>query len=521
MDKPTYKQKFAAYDDIWKFFDLIQYNGGIENFGEIHHEMAQFIAGESKRKLLLIPREHLKTTVMVGFVLHEIYKNPNIRILIGSSTKELAIAIMRSIQQWLEHPELQEYVWNDRPKHPGRLIPIMDNASSERRVRRRSEDEPEYTKAVDKKIQWNNYAIQVIRPGIMKEPTVAVTSVGSTSTGFHYDICIFDDIVVFDNCDTPGKIAKTARWVADMVSVVKRDGGRFLFLGTRYARDDYYGYILDRQASRYTILSRNIYRNGENANDGYLWEQGFTAEHEAELREELKDIPQRFSSQYLNSIMSEEDVVLHEDNITWVPMEMVVTKDNGLVELHDKNHHDPLILKPYLVVDPAISIQRAADYSCIVVGAVDVNKRVYVFDVRLGKWKPTELVDKVYELVDKWKLRGISIETVAYQASLLDTFRVAFKRKHPIVLKEYKPKGEKIGRITAALEPLFQNNLVTMLTPISNNREAMEQIRYFPRTGVHDDFPDALTQLTSIAKPIVITQKQHERKVNKIYGGYR
>lgn len=524
MDKPTYKQKFDAYDDIWKFFALIQYNGGIENFGTIHHEVADFISSsESKRKLLLIPREHLKTTLMVGFVLHEIYKNPNIRILIGSSTKPLAIAIMRSIQQWLEHPELQEYVWNDRPKHPGRLIPIMDSAGSERRRHRRDdEDDPEYTKAADKKVQWNNNAIQVNRPSIMKEPTVAVTSVGTTSTGFHFDICIFDDVVVFDNCDTPGKIQKTARWVADMVSVVKRDGGQFLFLGTRYAKDDYYGYILEKQASRYSVFSRNIYVNGTDNTDGYIWADGFTAEHEAELREELKDIPQRFASQYLNTIMSEDEIVLHEDNITWVAMEWVVIKESGLVEIHSPTKHDPVVIKPYLVIDPAISTQRLADFSVIMVGAVDTDKRLYVLDCKLGKWKPHELVDRTYELVDKWKLRGISIEAVAYQASLIDTFRTAFKRKHPIVLNEYRPKGEKIGRITAALEPLFQNNLITMLTPLSSNREFMEQIRYFPRSGVHDDVPDAMTQLTSVAKPLALPQKiQHQRTVNKFYGGYR
>jgi predicted phage terminase large subunit-like protein len=559
----TNQKKVEALSSYWAFIDLIRYRGGTTAFGDIHKELAGFLQDNktAPRRLVLMPRGHLKSTLCsVGYVLWRIHQNPNIRIFVGTATKPLAASFVREVKQYLEDPELQQYVWNARPHKQGRLVPILEAQGGRKpKSRRDADDDPfnfdeGYTEAQDKKIVWKGDSLQVLRDVILKEPTLHAGSVGAANTGFHYDLAIFDDLVTFDNADTPDKSQRIIDWVADMESVIDPLnpqtglGGESVVLGTRYFYKDYYGVcsledlteeereeeaLLGAGADEYLVFKRNVYVNGADDTDGYLWPERFNAEIIASIKRRMLRLPnglRRFSSQYLNTIMSDDEVVLDPQLIQYVSAHSIyANKEKSMVEVSISGVVDRLLIKPYLVVDPAISQRKGADNTVLAVGGVGPKQELYVFDIKVGKFTPDETIDLIYELCEKWNISAVHIDNEKLGQALMHTIRSQFGRRKPIAMFPYKPEGEKKGRITTFLEPRFRNNLVYLVTWMSRLSVLMDEITFFPSQNAHDDCLDAFAMLCHVAIPSRTatsttarrrTTRQHKH-FNSIYGGVR
>jgi len=522
--------KHDALRNYWAFLELIKFKGGTSNFGAVHKELVDFLQGPSRRKFTLMARGHLKSTLgSVGKTLWGIYKNPNIRIMVGTADKKLSTAFIRELKQYLEDVELQEKVWNNRPHIPGRLIPNMDSAGQQRRRKRQDEfEEIDFTEAEDKKVVWRGDALQVIRDTVSKEPTVMASSVGTVMTGLHFDRIVFDDIVTYDNSDTPTKVQRVKDWVKDIQSVLDpynpqtELGGEIDIFGTRYSLDDYYAEILDKKdSSSFVFFERNVYKNGTDDAEGFTWPERFNQEVVDQLREDLGSA--RFASQYMNLVISEEEKQLRSSDIQWIHRNNAIVKD-GYVEVHFEGSSKPQFIRPYLVIDPAISMKKTADNSVIMVGGINYEKDLFIFDYKSGKFKPNQIVELTYELMERWKLHAATIETIAYQASLLDTFRDSFRQRKPIVLREFRPQGDKKARISTNLEPLFANKKVYMVSWISSQKAFMDEIDYFPRASVKDDHIDAMSILNATASAVVPKSARKPaplREVNSLFGGFR
>jgi predicted phage terminase large subunit-like protein len=533
--KSLYRKKVQAMESYWDFIDLINFKGGTKSFSAIHKELAAFIADRHQhpRRLVLMPRGHLKSTLCsVGYVLWRIYQNPCIRILVGTATKPLATSFVREVKQYLEDTHLQETVWNTHPRY-GRLIPQLDNQSA-------GDEE------VDRKTVWRVDAIQVLRPKIMKEPTLLAASVGSPSTGFHFDIAILDDVVTFENSQTAERREKIMDWVGDVESVIDPYnpdtdlGGEFLILGTRYYYRDLYGVYTGEDLSDeeqgdgsedYAVFKRNIYANGKDDSDGYLWPERFNAEVVSRLKSRLMRLPngmRRFASQYLNTIMTDEETVLNADNIQYINPAQLTLKDDGVIEIRTSHNSPPTRVKPILVVDPAISQSKRADNTVLMVGGLDSNRSLYLFDLKVGKFKPEETVRLVFELVDRWKLNALTIDNEKLGQALMYTIRQSFSRFKPVALREYHAEGEKKARIATYLEPLFVNHQVYLMTWMAKNTILMEEIQFFPRSGAHDDCLDGMVMICQSATPtrngVMSSRRKRIRQhynINQRYGGVR
>ena len=534
---PTEDDKVRALWDYWAFIDLINFHGGSKAYGECHRDLIDWwnLHYDNENKLILIPRGHLKSTLLtVGQVLWRIYQIPDIRIFVGTATRALATAFVREIRTYLENPVLMEYVWNARPHIYGRLIPEME------RTKYRSNE----TESRDKKIIWSSTAIQVVRPTIMKEPTVTVGSVGTIPTGFHFDEMYLDDVVNYDNINTPDKRTRLTGWIDDLRCVLDpvyvddgwrvvlpeqasrycSIGGKFTVIGTRYDREDWYGSIIeDADETGWQVYQRNIYRNGHNNSDGYLWYELWDERVEKSKRQSMST--SRFASQYLNMIIAPGSSILDVERILWIPHNQV-SKDGDFIEIeHSTIDAGKARIRPILVVDPAATIGEDSDYTAMAVGGKDVQGRVFIVDARMGKWTSEQILKNMYDLANKWNLRAAHIESVGGFAHFVSYVRAAFNRYRPIVLNEYKPtwtQGKKEVRISNALEPLIANGLLYLPGYIKNNTEMLDQLTFFPRKTIHDDFPDVLAALCELSKsPQPKAARPLRKFTNQVYGGYR
>lgn len=549
MTTPTLEQKILALTDFWEFLDLINFKGGRGSFDPVFHkELSDFLTlaqrsveAIDRRRLILVARGHLKSTLCtVLYSLWRIYRNPNIRIVVATATKDLALLFIVELRQYLESEYLQETVWNARPHYEGKLIPVLDKGYMTRRQRKW--EDPDATEASDKKIIWRANAVQVLREDTYKEPTVFAASPGVNITGQHYDLVIKDDIINDDTVATQAKIDRTLRWAQDMESVLdpirkvrmgqlqghtkplyEFVGDEDVVLGTRYSFGDYYQHLIENlDIYEYKMFTRTVYKNGRDNKDGYTWGAKFT--DTVVKRIKLRQGHRRFAAQYLNMILADEDRMLHKDAIQWMH-QYNLTVQVGKVEVLFKDAKFPIDVKPYLVVDPAISQRKGADNTVIMVGGIDFNRTLYIFDFKFGKYTPSEMIATMYELLDRWKLHMAVVETVSYQKVIPQMIKHNFGIYRPIAIKEYLPKGEKLARIKSNLEPLFDAKKIYMMQWMSSCDELITEIEYLGATNVHDDLVDAMSML------VEVSTRTAERKRgsnvyrlpvrNRKYGGVR
>lgn len=152
-------------------------------------------------------------------------------------------------------------------------------------------------------------------------------------------------------------------------------------------------------------------------------------------------------------------------------------------------------LKYYIAVDPAISMKKTADNTAVVVvGKEETSSKWYVVELVAKKMNPSEIIELLFHLYDRYRPVKIGIETVAYQQALEHFFREEMSRRgvYPIVegLKHSTNKEERIK----GLEPMFRCGDIFI-------RDTMiileEELLSFPR-GAHDDTIDGLAMIREI-----------------------
>lgn len=540
--------KLKALFDFWTFVDMIGFHGGAKNFGECHDELVKwaFARERKRRQLIMMPRGHLKSTLMsVARTLWRIYQNPNIRIFVGTESHRLSTSFIREVKMYLEDSNLQEKLWNNRPHKNGRLVPLMESPGSQRR------NQGSDTDAKDKKVVWRNDAIQVIRDDILKEPTLVSGSVGSIATGFHYDELIFDDVVTFDNINTEAKRERLFQWIYDMESVIdplefdedlfecykqvdssRVRQGKFApwcwvgdtvtVVGTRYDAEDYYGHVLENQETLgFDCYQRNIYKNGTDNTEGYIWPERMNASIESRLRASMND--RRFASQYLNSIIADSEQSLSWEQINFINPQCIVCNRANIAAI-SRGPEETKEIRLRVAIDPAATSNASSDYTCIVVGGVDDQNNFYVVDMYLGKEPFNTWLQKMYQLLDKWRLSAVTIESVGFQKQLIESIRDRFSTNRPIQIREYGSSQEhKQDRIEATLQPLFSSGKCFMNQNIAKIPGLRDQFNLFGRPSVKDDAPDAMAMLKEISTPMskqVQPFNPRKKMLNTRYGGY-
>ncbi len=180
----------------------------IEN-GPLHLEMHRLMSAHS-RLAILAHIEAGKTTQLIGRVLWELGRNPNLRIVIGSETDGKAVQILSVIKNYIENSAALRRVFPTL-----RRSPVVSDP-------------------------WTKHAITVARRvSGSKDPSVKVVGVGRGSVmGSRIDILILDDTLSFRNSRTREQRAILKSWYQqNFASRITRQG-RIWAVNTAYDPDD-------------------------------------------------------------------------------------------------------------------------------------------------------------------------------------------------------------------------------------------------------------------------------------------
>jgi predicted phage terminase large subunit-like protein len=568
--KPSCELAVEALYDYWSFIEMIKFQGGIDAWDDCHfdfvlhlqaHQLYQ--SGRLRGKLLehwrrinrylpdgpprsnrmlKMPRGHRKSTLVVGYVMWRIWRNPDIRIMHSCNVLDLSESFMREVRSYFEDTEMQEKFWNRRPHIKGKLIPDF-NVSRAKRMG---------TEAIDSKVVWNNEAIQVLRPGKYKEPTLSTSSVGAKKTGQHTDLSVMDDVVDFDNASSPGKIQKVKRWAGDIMSIVNdvvvtrqvgvlpdgttvfdSVGNEKVVTGTHYDPQDYYTFLeRERVDLLYDVFERNIYCNDIDNSEGYIL-SGFTAEVEKRKRAELAELPGVFDAQYLNKVLNPELQVLNTLNVKWYNEGVLLeglAERNVSFRLGGSETID--VFTPIITVDPAISLNSRADDTAIIVGGWSQHGYLVVADAIVGHLTPERTCTEIVRLAKKWHCKIAYVENVGFQELLRRQVLKAMQDDSvQCSVLEYRPTGNKHKRIEYQLATTFAKGKAVIASHLKMNQRFVNPIDFFGKLTARDDVPDAIAVLAEKSIPPTEGGKLHKRtpwdtvtaagnRVNTTYGGY-
>lgn len=431
----------------------------------IHRDVMKLLMKPSKKKALLLPRGHLKSTlVTVAHSIQHILKNPNVRILIANQVWDQSRRFLQEIKAQLEGSQLK-YMFGD------------------------------FVSA-----RWNQDDIivrQRTRP--LKEPTIMTTGVEAEQTGGHFDVIFLDDLTGLQNSATPEQREKTKRFRRSMINLLD-PGGTIIEIGTRWHLDDTFSVIFEKELKYYDVMVRKVVENGK-----IIFPKHFSKQFDP-IRKNWISLPEgncmdyinhlkesmpmdEFSSQYMNEPISSETQVFKESMFKYWTQ-----RPEGL----------------YVVtaVDLAISQRSEADYTALITLGMDKDWNIYVLDYLRGHWTPTEIVNNVFDMQSRWKPHALGMEINGFQRTLKMAVEEEMRRRQQYFgIEEIRNGAErptngitggKEGRIKS-LEPFYRQGKVFHASWM-RGKDFETELLTFPK-GRHDDIVDAEAMALPMLSP--------------------
>lgn len=177
-----------------------------------HGEIIDVLEGDSKRKLICVPRGCLKSSLAcVAYPIWLLLRNPDLRILIDSELFTNSCTFLREIKQHILSEEMKlcfgvfkTKVWRE------------EEIIISQRVKR------------------------------LKEASISCGGIGTTKVGQHFDVIIGDDYNSPNNTNTPDNAAKVVQHYRYNLSILEPTG-TYVLIGTRYSENDLIGHIINNE----------------------------------------------------------------------------------------------------------------------------------------------------------------------------------------------------------------------------------------------------------------------------------
>lgn len=487
LQKTRDERRQVAESDFEEFIKTVR---PLLLYGNIHREIIRWwtASNANKYQLLLLPRDHMKSTLIALRVAWELTRNPILRVLYISSTSNLATKQLKYIKDIFTSENYRLY-W-----------PEMVNADDAKREK------------------WTEREISLDHPLRKKEsirdPSVFTAGLTTNIVGLHCDIAVLDDVVVHSNAYTEEGREKVKEQYSYLSSIEGVDAKEWV-VGTRYHPLDLYKDLLERTIETYDDEGNATepqplfdYKEWpvESVGDGsgqYIWPReqrydgkwfGFDARILADKRAKYLN-PIHFRAQYYNNPHDESTSVFKRDIFQYYDQQFLNNK-NG--RWFFKNNR----LNVFASIDFAFSLNRKADSSAIVVVGVDADNNYYILDIdRFKTQNPSEYFKRVLKLYEKWGFRKLRAEVTAAQVHIVRDMRENYIRPMGLGLSidEFRPsfrEGSKEDRILAILEPKYANRQVWHY--LGGFIQTLEEELLFANPA-HDDVKDALASAIDVS----------------------
>lgn len=389
------------------------------------------VQSEPNDRLDLWAREHYKSSIITfGLTVQDILVNPEITIGIFSHTRPIAKGFLSQCKREFEDNEYLKQLYSDV---------MWDNPSK---------DAPRWSE---------DGGLIVKRFGNPKESTLEAHGlVDGMPVGKHFQLRIYDDVVVPSSVTSPEMVQKTTdAW--DMSQNLGSEGGRVRTIGTRYSLNDTYAAMIERRA----VIPR-IYAATHNGRmDGspvFLSDEYW----QTKLRNSSRAI---IASQQLQNPMADEAA-------TFLPQWL------RSYEIR------PRTMNVYITADPSRGRSATSDNTAMAVIGISGTGAKYLLDGYCHRMTLSQRWDALRTLYHRWSgRRGVQHVEVGYErfgAQSDDEYfqeRMVIEHRQripnayfPIIELNWPREGgnskrDRVGR----LEPDFRNGRFFLPAPILRN----------------------------------------------------
>jgi len=490
----------AAEADLETFIRLVAPE---QVLGQCHADMLYWWTRQNSKthQLVLFPRDHQKSRMVAYRVVWELTKNPTLRVLYISATANLAekqLGFMKGIFT----SEIYRRYWPDHV-----------NAEEGKRSR------------------WTTSEIALDHPLRKKEnvrdPSIFTGGLTTSLTGMHCDIAVLDDVVVYENAyNVEGRQKVKSQY--SLLSSIEGAEAKEWVVGTRYHPADLYNDLMqmaediyDEDFNKvaeepiYEVFEKAVESNGDGTGE-FLWPRqqrkdgkwfGFDAKILAKKRGQYLDKGQ-FRAQYYNDPSDPDNVPVGSDKFQYFDRKFLKL-ENGYWFYKESR------LNVFAAVDFAFSLSKKADSTAIVVVGVDAENNIYVLEIERFKTdRISDYFERILHLTNRWQFRKIRAEVTVAQIAIVKQLKELIK-EHGLSLsiEEFRPTGNKQERISAVLEPRYDNMQIWHYR--GGNIQYLEE-ELSTRNPPHDDVIDALASAIDMAvKPS--RQMNRQKKSNIIW----
>lgn len=391
---------------------------------------------------------------------------------------------------------------------------------------------------------WTREQATVRRSGIYKEATFEVASADSDSTGGHYTVLIFDDLVTAKNVSTPEQIEKVhrhfritsggpfqdQRWIKPGDARWKDHYRQHQFwndekqelqiphrtalIFTRWDANDSNSRVIDPKNASFQGKVDVCIERAWNPDTSHP-EGGWSFFPKKFPKWKLQDIagflgPSSFSAQYQQDPYPADAQILKKEYIQYYRPVDLVNMD----------------LEYYTAIDPNIkSDDPSADWGVIMTVGVDVAGNFYIIRISRGRFTPEEQIQNVLQHNEMFEPRVVCFEIVGAQQILLNMLMTKAKSlgmRIPIhkVTRGGTSSAQNKNRRILATEPIYAAKRVFLPKGIPTTEDFVEEmLRWNPiKKKQQDDqldaFADIVTVATGVTSRLQRMKKPKEEEVD-------
>ena len=441
------------------FYLLAAVCGRKDMLNEFAFERCREVEANPNGYIDLWAREHFKSSIITfGLTVQDILKNPEATFGIFSHTRPIAKAFLRQIMRELEgnatlHAAFPDVLWGP----------------DVRQAPKWSEDD----------------GIIVRRKSNPKEATVEAWGlVDGQPTSKHYQVLLYDDVVVRESVTNEDMIAKTMKALEESYNLGVTPGGVRRFVGTRWHFNDAYSTV----KARGTAVAR------EHPGRVGCTEEGESVFWPEEVhREKRRDFgPYTYAAQIL---MNPKADALQGFRREWLR--------------HYKRATHIGRMNGYILVDAASSKKKGSDFTSMHVVGLNVDRNRMVLDMVRDRLNLKERADRLFALHRRWSAAGLKIKEVRYEKyGLMADIEHLKSRMED---ENYRFKVVEVGGVTSKADrikrliPIFEKGEMwlpeTQYTtdwqgmPIDLVRAFVEEEYMAFPVGLHEDMLDALARM--------------------------
>ena len=464
-----------------------------------------------KERIILYPRGGFKSTIDIADAVQWVLNFPEIRLLFLTAADDLAVGCVDEVKAHFLRRDIEPSLMN-------MFFPEYSADESE------LGNEFEYNCPL-----WSSRKIK------RREPTIMASSIGSTLSGFHFEVMKSDDVVSNKNSENEDQCKRVTKNFHINLKML-RPFGYLDLIGTRYAEYDLYGDSLEKNVGNIKEESGpcwQIIRNldtGLKVLIGRAWQvkpdakaklDECSIKHE-DLTEKDYDLlfPDVLSYKFLR-YEQHKDEISFEGQYNQNPRPpMTTTFDRPLLLRSTVNFQEMPFSGPITHVwDFAFSTQKGRDYTTAASAMWNDKGQCFINDLVRARFKPNDLAQAVVDFALKWRPTLIAVEKAGGSQLLepaiiekakntKDAYVIALCNKIDWFIPERQKDAKRIRM--ASLHPWLVNGQMKFANYLPFLSVLYDEFEICLQSHHHDDIPDVLSQLPRYAPRMAVMIEKKE-----------